>query len=300
MSVEITKSFVEQYSANVMALVQQKGSKLRSLVRYEKVVGKAEYIDQIGAVAAKKKTTRHADTPQSNTPHSRRKLSIETYNWADLIDNDDKVRMLIDPTSDYANAAAWAMGRSMDEVLTDAALGIAYTGENGTDPVVLPPSQIIAPDNVGFTFDKLRNIKTIFDGNDVPAEDRFIILTAQQLEDLLGETKVTSSDYASAKALQSGELREFMGFKFIQVNGLRFDGTKIISSETDDDDNILRHCFAFQKDGLALGIGEDIIGKISERNDKCHATQVYFEMSIGAARMEEKRVVRIDCLEPKK
>ena len=93
MSTQITMSLVEQYSSNVQALVQQKGSKLRSLVGIESVRGKNAYIDQIGQVAAVKKTTRHADTPRMDTPHKRRRLTLETYHWADLIDNDDKVRM---------------------------------------------------------------------------------------------------------------------------------------------------------------------------------------------------------------
>ena len=91
MSTQISTSFVNQYSSNIQALVQQKGSKLRDLVGFESVRGKNMFIDQIGQVAAVKKTTRHANTPQSDTPHKRRSLKLDTYHWADLIDNDDKV-----------------------------------------------------------------------------------------------------------------------------------------------------------------------------------------------------------------
>ena len=80
MSTQITTSFVEQYSKNVQALVQQKGSKLRGLVHYESIRGKTAFFDQIGSVAAVKRTSRHADTPQMNTPHARRRLTLETYN----------------------------------------------------------------------------------------------------------------------------------------------------------------------------------------------------------------------------
>ena len=37
-------------------------------------------------------------------------MSLVDYEYADLIDDQDKVRMLIDPTSTYAQAAASAMG----------------------------------------------------------------------------------------------------------------------------------------------------------------------------------------------
>lgn len=298
MSTEITTSFVNQYSSNIQALVQQKGSKLRDLVGYESVRGKNLFIDQIGQVAAVKKTTRHADTPQSDTPHKRRRLTLETYHWADLIDNDDKVRMLIDPTSDYANAAAWAMGRAIDEAIVSAAFGTAYTGEAGAAAVSLPTSQVIDSNCASkFTFDKLREVKRLFDKCDAPSEGRVIVLSAQQLDDLLSETKVTSSDYASAKALVQGELDTFMGFKFVQLNAKNSCGDLILPDVTSNDTVVGRSCLAFQTDGIKLGIGQDIVGKITERDDKCFATQVYYEMAIGAVRMQEELVVKINCKE---
>ena len=64
MSVNITTSFVEQYSANVSMLAQQTGSKLRSAVDVESVRGKNAFFDQVGVTAAQLKTSRHSDTPQ--------------------------------------------------------------------------------------------------------------------------------------------------------------------------------------------------------------------------------------------
>ena len=297
MSTQITTSFVNQYSANVQALVQQKGSKLRNLVSFEPIRGKYAFFDQIGAVAASKKTTRHADTPRSDTPHKRRRLALETYNWADLIDNDDKIKMLIDPTSEYAQAAAWAMGRAMDEAIVDAAFGAAAAGETGSESVALPASQIVDSAGAnGLTFEKLREVKRLFDAADVPAENRYFILSAYQLDNLLGETKATSADYASAKALVQGELDTFMGFKFVQLNGNRSGGGKILPATTANNSTV-RSCLAFQGDAIKLGIGEDIVGKITERDDKCFATQVYYEMAIGAVRMQEEMVVKINCKE---
>ena len=45
MSVNITTSFVEQYSANVSMLAQQTGSKLRGAVDVENVRGKNAFFD---------------------------------------------------------------------------------------------------------------------------------------------------------------------------------------------------------------------------------------------------------------
>ena len=101
MSIQITTSFVEQYSSNVAMLSQQMGSKLRTSVDVENITGKNSFFDQVGVTAAQIRTSRHGDTPQIDTPHSRRRLSLADYEWADLVDDVDKVRMLVDPTSSY-------------------------------------------------------------------------------------------------------------------------------------------------------------------------------------------------------
>jgi hypothetical protein len=129
MSTQITTAFVQQYSANIQMLSQQMGSLLRDKVRLESVTGKNAFFDQVGSVTAVLKTSRHSDTPQIDTPHARRRVSLGDYEFADLIDQQDKVRLLIDPTSSYAQAAAMAMGRAMDDVIIDAALGTAFTGK---------------------------------------------------------------------------------------------------------------------------------------------------------------------------
>jgi len=96
MSSQITTAFTQQYSNNVKLLAQEKGSQLRNTVTVESVVGKNAFFDQVGVATAVKRTTRHADTLQVDTPSSRRRVSLVDYEYADLIDNQDKVRTLID------------------------------------------------------------------------------------------------------------------------------------------------------------------------------------------------------------
>ena len=287
MSQQITTAFVQHYSANVQMLSQQMGSRLRDAVRLETVVGKNAFIDQIGSVTAQLRSSRHADTPQIDTPHQRRRLSIASYEFADLIDDQDKVRMLIDPTSSYAQAAAAAMGRAMDDVIIAAALGTASTGETGSGSATLDATANMvgsASSNDGLTIAKLTEAKRKMDLNDVdPSIPRYIAVGPKQIEDLLGTTQVTSSDFNTIKALVQGDVDTFMGFQFIMTNRL------------DIDSNDIRSCFAWAEDGITLGIGKDVQARIDERNDKGYATQVYYCMDIGAVRMEEAKVVKIFC-----
>jgi len=282
MSSQITTAFVEQYSANIQMLSQQMGSLLRDAVRNESVVGKDAYFDQIGKVTAILKTSRHSDTPQIDTPHSRRRVSLADYEFADLIDQQDKVRLLIDPTSSYAKAAAYAMGRAMDDVIIAAALGSANTGVSGGTAVALPAGNIVAAGGAGMTIAKLASAKQILDAGDVdPSIKRHIIVSPQEIADLLNSTTVTSSDFNTVKALVHGEIDSFMGFKFHVSNRLVDNG----AANT--------QCIAFAEDGILLGVGKDVTARIDERSDKSYATQVYYCQTIGATRMEEAKVVSV-------
>ena len=259
------------------------GSLLRDKVRLESVVGKNAFFYQVGSVTAIEKTSRHSDTPQIDTPHARRRVSLADYEFADLIDQQDKVRLLIDPTSSYAQAAAMAMGRAMDDVIISAALGTAFTGETGSTSTA--NANQIVHGSAGLTIAKLRTAKQTLDlGSVDPSIPRFIIVSPKQITDLLGTTEVTSSDFNTVKALANGEVNSFLGFNFIVSNRLA------LSSTT-------RSCIAYAQDGIALAVGKDVQARIDERADKSYATQVYYCMSIGATRMEEAKVVEVQATE---
>ena len=286
MSVQITTAFVEQYKSNVFNLAQQKGYRLRDAVRTETVTGKAHFFERIGSTAALKRTSRHSDTPRVDTPHSRRKVTMDDYDWADLIDNEDKVRMLISPSSEYAQAGAWAMGRAMDYAIIDAASGNAFGGVAGGSTVALPSGQKIAHGSAGLSVTKLIEAKEILDANSVyPEEPRYCVVTSKQLSDLLAITQITSADFNSVKALVQGEIDTFMGFKFIRTERL----------DTNSSSN--RLVLAFAQSGIGLAVGQDINTRISERADKNYATQVFLSMTIGATRIEDEKVVEIECTE---
>lgn len=286
MSSQISTAFVQQYSNNVQMLSQQKGSLLRGTVDTESIVGKNAFFDQVGVATAVKRTTRHGDTPQIDTPHSRRRVSLVDYEYADLIDNQDKIRTLIDPTSSYAMAAAYALGRAQDDEIIAAVSGTAFTGETGSTSTVLPSAQKITESGTdGLTIAKLRNAKEIMDSNSVdPSISRYLICGPKQISDLLGTTEVTSSDFNTVKALANGEVNTFLGFNFIVSNRLSIASSK-------------RLCLAYAMDGIKMAIGQDLMTRIDERSDKGYSTQIYVCQSIGATRMEEEKVVTIQAHE---
>ncbi len=294
MSFNVTTHFVQQYTTNVQMLLQQKGSKLRNTVSTGSYVGKAaKAVEQIGPVNAQKRTIRHADTPLISTPADARWVFPNDYEWADLIDDQDKLRMLIDPQSAYAQNGAYALGRAMDDEIITSFFGTAKTGENGsTDTVFATASQTVlqgvgSTGATGLNIAKLREAKRILMANevDIDNEQLFVVITAQQHDDLLNEAQAISLDYNTRPVLVDGKITAFMGFNFVHCERLPVDG------------DTYRRVPAYAKSGMHLGMYNDINTQISTRDDKGYATQVYVKGTFGATRTEEKKVVEIKCAE---
>ena len=286
MSTEITTAMVEQYGSNIDLLSQQKDARFSGKTRSESQTGETAFYEQIGATAAVQRTSRHADTARVDTPHARRAVTMDTFEWADLIDQADKVRLLIDPTSSYSMSAVMAMNRSRDDVMIEAALGTARTGKKGTVNVILPVTQKIVASATGLTIDKLREAAEIINANDVdPDIRRYLAFSSRQLTNLLATTEVTSSDFNTVKALVEGKVNEFMGFTFVR--------TERLTTDSNGD----RQVIAWAEDGLLMAQGNNNITRITERSDKSYSVQVFRSEDFGATRMEEDKVVEIACVE---
>jgi len=294
MSINITTAFVEQYRNNIELLVQQLASRLRGNVSEETVTGKSAFFEQVGVVEAQDVVSRHSDSPLANTPHARRRVTLVTKEIGDLVDDEDKVRMLIDPTSSYARVQAAALGRAIDSAIITAATGSADTGVDGSTSTALPTASKVAVDyvesgsaaNSGLTVAKLRQARQQLAEQEAITQGQkvCIVVAAQQVHDLLTDEEVTSSDYNTVKALVNGEINTYMGFDFVR--------TELTALNTSTD---VRTCFAFTDDGLMLAIGRNPTVEIARRPDKRFSTYVYSAMDIGATRMQEEKVVQILC-----
>lgn len=298
MSFQITTAFVQQFNDNLIMLAQQKGSRLRDSVLNKMVVGDAAYFERIGAVSAMLKTSRHMPTPQMDTPHSRRRVTLADYVWADDIDKEDEVRMLIDPQSAYALSGGYALGRTIDDVIIAAATGTSVSVTSSlnatTSNVSFAAGNIIDEDFVtsgsNLTVPKLVEARRILMHNNVDMdEEMYIVCNASALAALLNTTQVTSADYNTVKTLVSGDIDTFMGFKFIH--------TERLLGTADGTDAAPIQVLAYAKSALGLAIGRDVVTRIAERPDLNFATTVHATMSVGAVRIEEEKIVEIECVQ---
>lgn len=286
MSNEILDWSIIDYKSTVEHLLQQRGSRFRSSVMEDSYHGKQGVpVNQVGAVTAQKRTSRHSDTPLIETPHDRRWVFPTDYEWADLIDDQDQLRIISDPTSPYAMNGAFSLGRAMDDEIVESFFGTAKTGEDGDTSTTFPVGQQVASGSTGMNVAKLRAAKKILIANevDVDFDPLFCALSAEQHDDLLAETQTISLDFNTRPVLVDGRITQFMGFNFIDSERLPVNG----SDE--------RRCPAWAKSGMHLGIWNDINARIQDRADKSFSTQVYVKGTFGATRLEEGKIVEIPC-----
>lgn len=277
----------QAYSQVILPLARQEKSMLYDRVFVKKdFTGKSFYQDQIGNWKMSNKTGTNAATPENDPNLGRTRIDMATYNDARLMDRSLMLQELSDPLSMSSVCIQSAVGIKIDEVIYAALGGTAFRGETGSTAVTFPQGQSIAANyegsNTGLTVAKIRHAAKLLNGAGVPAGDRTFVASATALEQLLGSTQTTSADYNNVKALVSGDIDTFCGFKFvflpdgiIEVNG-----------------NIGTY-FAFHKTGVCFGMLEDLFLRIEERADKSYSKQVYYEISCGAGRLEEKKVVRV-------
>ncbi len=292
MSYSVDTAFVNSYHGQLEHIFQQKGSKLRGTLREVTQNSEYDYWDRLGTATVNAITTRHGDTPHNQIDHTRRRNQVIGYDTNEFFDNQDKLRMILDPKSGYAEAQAYALGRQMDDTIIAGLLGTAYSGKEGATSVTYDTAYRIAVDytegglaaNSNLTIGKLRRAMYLLESNDAINDGEPVVVVGHpsQKQSLLRTTEVTSADYNVVKALVNGQIDTFMGFKFIW-------STRVTSSGG------FRQVLAYPKSAGLLGVSENISVKIDTLPTKRYSWQVYSTATFGATRMWEEKVIQILC-----
>lgn len=312
-SFSVDTAFVDGFHSNIMMLTQQKSARLWGKSRKEHQSVEVDFFERLAPTEAEDIIDRHGDTPLMNSQHSKRQVTLLDADWGDLIDRMDRVRMLISPDSSYAISGTMALNRKKDDVFISAALGVAKGGRKGEFSVALPDSQklvAVAEDGSGATNLNVFTLSLIglkFDTADVDEADeekRFMAFSGSQKQALLRDNQAINADFANVKALVKGAIDEFFGFEFVRTQ--RLPVTAAVTAYTPATGELgggsnlpagARRCFAYLESGMLSSTGEDLIARISERDDKRYSTQVYVAHSVGAVRMEEVQLIEVICLE---
>lgn len=298
MSVNITTFYVQQYARIINELVQQRDSRLRKAVTEQRYEGKAgSPVEQVGAIAMQPVTSRYQPMGRVDAPTDRRWVYPSDFDLPQLLDSFDQLRLLVDPKSKFVQNAHFAANRQMDDLIISAMFGTAKTGETGGTSVTFPSTQVVsvqqgAASPTGLTVAKLREALRILRANEaipdnnVPA-DVYCVAGSKQLDNLLAEVQVISSDFnGNQPVLREGRIERFLGIDFIHSERL--------PTGTDDQSGTSTKVCIWQKEGMHLGLWNDVTTDVAQRKDlQGLPWQAYVYMTAGATRLEEKRVVQV-------
>ena len=300
MSVNITTFYVQQYAKILNQLVQQEGSRLRGCVTEQQYVGKAgSPVEQVGAVTMQPVVSRYAPMGRVDAATDRRWVYPSDFDLPQLFDNFDKLRLLIDPKSKFVKNAVDAAGRQIDDLVISALGGTAKTGETGSTSTSFLAGNVVSVQQgaaapSGLTVAKLREAKRLLLTNEAITMDNtdiYCVAGAKQLDNLLAEAQVVSTDFNDnngSPVLKDGVITRFLGINFVHSERL--------GTGTDDQAGTSTPVYLWHKQGMHLGIWNDITTNISQRHDlQSEPWQAYVYMTAGATRLEEKRVTKIWC-----
>lgn len=279
MSVSLSNAFVTLFDAEVKQAYQAKAQLVGAVRARRGVEGSTVKFPKVGRGVATSRIAQTDVTPL-NVGFSTVTLTLSDWNAAEYSDIFSQAKVNFDERQELVQVVSSAMGRRQDQLILDALAASGTSLTVGND---------IGTTDSNLNVAKLREAKRLLDKNNVPMDNRHIIVHANGIASLLGETSVTSSDFNTVKALVQGEINTFLGFQF-HVLGDRSEGGLAI------DGNLDRTCFAFHRDAIGYGEG---IGMRTEINYIPEKTSwlVNEVFSAGAIAIDAEGIVAITCRE---
>jgi len=283
MAQSITNAFVTLFDAEVKQAYQAESVLLNAVRLRQGVQGNTYKFPKLGKGSATARIPQTDVTPL-NVTYSQVTATMEDYNAAEYSDIFHQAKVNFDERSELVQVVSKAIGRRMDQLIIDA-LDAEASPSTVANTVVTSGSATASNLNVG----KLIAAKKALDANNVPFDDRHIVIHANNLAGLLGDERAVSGDFASIKALVSGEINTLLGFNF-HVLGDRDEGGLAIDGSSD------RKVFAFHRSALGMAVNMAQKTEINYIPEKT-SFLVNSMFSAGAISIDGEGIVEITCRE---
>tara|TARA_R100000995_G_scaffold8732_1_gene3751 strand:+ start:464 stop:1321 length:858 start_codon:yes stop_codon:yes gene_type:complete len=250
----ISPSFVTIFDSEVKHAYQS-ARQLAGLVREKSVTGDTVKFNKLTKGVAAVRTPQTEVTPM-NLTYSLVTATMTDYIASEYSDIFNQSHVSFSDRSELSSAVGNAIGRRMDQVVIDAldsATSVAVANTVAEDGSSGSASDM----NTG----KIRAAKAALDANNVPADNRCLLMHANSLEALLAQTSATSADFNSVRSLVDGSLRTWLGFSIVML-GDRDEGGLTKDGSND------RLAYAFHKDALGMGVSMNQKTEINYIADK--------------------------------
>lgn len=297
MTITIDNAFVTEYRDQLIFEAQQSDTRIRPYV--SEVSSNAETYtrdileavdtdDETGletgytaALGMYQKSGRRRATQYHDDTWKRRSSTPDTFNHTMTIENEDKVKMLIDPMNSYRTAQAMLVRRFWDRLIIQAAT--ADVTEDGS-ATSFPSGQIVGDGSAAISFSYVQQIQQKFMDDEIMMDaPKVAIVSPVQIRQLMALAVVTSSDYVNAQALQNlqqyGIVPNWMGFTWVVSNYLEYSASDKI------------YCLFMTKMAIDLIVNQSVEVIIDRNPQMSYMWQVFIELTAHAMRVEDEQIV---------
>lgn len=248
MSTNISKVFQDAYDAEVKRAYGQVGALQGTVYTKTGVVGKSIYFRKKGKGLASRHTA-FADRVAMNVDFNQVECALQDWEAFDFVDKMSMKKINFGEVKELAEVAGDALGLRKDQIIIDA----INTGLDSANMKFGTSGQAL-------TVATLIEATTALDDKGVPESDRTGLFSAKQKGDLLKTTEVTSSDYNSVKALVNGDVKTFLGVKWIVIASREEGGLPKTSTDVTG--------FIYHKRAVGFALGQEIQTEMSWLADK--------------------------------
>ena len=311
--------FKKAYVDLIRTKVQIEESVLQGTLQQETLQGDPLYLDSYKSVTLTTRDinqrygayTTGGDKLYKSTLTERRLVRPSFYEFAELFDPRHERAWLraVRPDSSYARNVMAAFNRKKDDVIIasfDAA--VTLEGEHVTGTVAITTGA--SGNTVWYSDPRAKNLG----GNATGTIDLERIILASQLlnsygaqgtryaaihpvglQQLLTDSRITSADYNSIRLLMSGDIDTFMGFQWrvtpnLTTGTVKFDAGSITSTTG-------YNAYFYTENAGVFGMVNDVRVRFDEIPDRGYALQVYHEFGLGAVRMDENAIIRVQHID---
>ncbi|MFY9350659.1 MAG: phage capsid protein [Sphingobium sp.] len=254
-----------------------------------------EILDRFGNLYLEPKNGRNEDTNLTDISSSRRWIKVpKSADIAVLLDRNDLKSTRVDIKSPIAVQAGVATRRYHDDQWLAGYFGNAWTGETGDTSIPFKAANVIAHGNTGFTKAKLLAVREKMNLNnvDIEAEMPIMLLDPQSETELLGITEYVNSQYNPGHALSRGEIKPWLGFRFVRANLTSTAAYKTGATLVVPEAGAVA-LPVFVPSGLHRGVWTEFFGDIGQRRDKKLSEQVYAEACSAVVRLNEDKCYQV-------
>ena len=279
----LSPAFVQLFDAEVHQAYQSSAVLNGAARTRTGVVGSTVNFPKVGKGQASVRTPA-TDVVPLNTAFSSVSCSLTDYVAAEYSDIFLQQKINFDERRELAQVVGNAIGRRQDQILLDS-LATASAGSTVANTVVTSGSATATNLNVG----KIIEAKKLLDKKNVPAQNRHMIIHANNLSGLLSDERAISSDFQTVQALVQGSINQMMGFTF-HILGDRDEGGLSIDGSND------RTCFAFHQSAVGVAIGMAPSTEINYIAEKT-SVLVTAKLSMGSVVIDTDGLVDVTCRE---